>query len=191
MSSTSHRFILVIVLLGFLGASTADAADAPHQDSHVRTTNREIAGLLRQATLESAFFRSLVDRLNASDVVVYVKTAGRLPEAREGQLTFIGQGGGLRYVVVSLAWGRPEVRLMATLGHELRHAVEIADQADIVDAASLARVYAGIGFSTIRGGPTVTFDTRAARQAGDQVYAEITRGGGRVASIEPALEARR
>lgn len=191
MSFTSRRLIPVLILfiLGLPGVPVAQAADAPHPDSHVRTTNREVAGLIDQAVAESALFRALVERLNASDVVVYAETTRNMPYSREGQLTFVGKGGGLRYVVVSLAWGRPDVRLMATLGHELQHAVEIAEQPDIVDAASLAKVYADLGFTTMHGVGT-TFDTRAARRAGERVYAEITRGTRKLAMLDTAAAQR-
>jgi hypothetical protein len=180
---------VLLFILGLLGASAAHAADAPHPDSHVRTTNREIAALINQATHESALFRSLIARLNASDVVVYVETARTLPYTRDGQLTFLGTGGGIRYVVVSLAWGRPEVRVMATLGHELQHAVEIAGDAAIVDSPSLAKAYAGFGVVTIHGSGR-TYDTRAARRAGEQVHAELLHATRKLAMLEPAPDAR-
>ena len=148
--------------------ATSAAADAA-----IRTSDPIIAAALVQASYASPTFQALLDRLRASDLVVYVQTRYELPSSMDGQLTFVGTGGNRRYVLVSLGWGRSDQRLIGTLAHELQHAVEVAERSDIVDSASLGRAYESLGQPRIRG--TVrTFETQRAIDAGARVLAEVT-----------------
>jgi hypothetical protein len=61
---------------------------------------------------------------------------------------------------------------IATLGHELQHAVEIAEAPEVVDARSLARFYARVG-SERTSGACRLFDTQAAVDIGWQVSREL------------------
>lgn len=151
------------------GAAVAGADDIPR----LRTTDRHIRALLAAGLAQSPSLRALVNRLAAGDVVVYLRCA-RLSSRLDGQLTFVSAAGGFRYVLVHLAMDRPWHRQIATLGHELQHAVEIAEQPDIVDQAALARTYTRIGFARPplqRAGRS--FDTQAAVAAGEQVRREL------------------
>jgi hypothetical protein len=162
------------VLLGsfvFLLATVA-AAGADDVIPRLRTTDRRIRALLDDGIAQSPSLRALVARLAGSDVVVYLR-CGTLPAGLDAQLTFVSAAGGFRYVVVRLAFALPPQRTIATLGHELQHAVEIADHRDIVDQASLARAYARIGFAHRAGRAVTAFDTQAAIAAGVRIGREI------------------
>lgn len=148
-------------------------------DSHVRTNQAYIRTLIQSAMNGSALFRTLVERLNQSDVIVYVTSDHHMPSTVEGRMTFVGTAGGRRYVVVSLAWGRSDLRAIATLGHELQHAVEVAETPGIVDIPSLARSYAEFGFPS-HGAPSgLAYDTHAALDAGERVWEEMNGHPGR------------
>jgi hypothetical protein len=73
--------------------------------------------------------------------------------------------------------------LVALLGHELQHAIEVVEAPDVRSAADLGGLYRRIGVPI---GPD-TFDSVAARQAGYTVRHELTaRGTGlRVAKARP------
>ena len=55
---------------------------------------------------------------------------------------------------------------MATLGHELFHAVEIAETPSVVSAETLADLYSRIGRKTSDSRGVRTFETEAAAAAG-------------------------
>ena len=74
---------------------------------------------------------------------------------------------------VSRASASADVQL-ALIGHELRHAVEIADAPDVVDASSLVRGSEKIGFRAPASPPGVSFDSDAAVEAGYQVLRELS-----------------
>ena len=67
---------------------------------------------------------------------------------------------------------------IATLGHELRHALEIADTPSVVDDASLAELYECTGFASRAMKPGAGYDSALAVEAGREVWAELSRGRG-------------
>ena len=163
----------LVVLITLLAGARAHADDTGRElKPRIRTTERRIRALLDEGLRHSPSLRALVARLAAADVVVYLE-CGRLPARLDGQLTFVSAAGGLRYVLVQLAWDRPTARKIATLGHELQHAVEIAERPSIVDRASLAHAYNGFGFVRHPAGHARSFDTVAAVDAGRQVWREL------------------
>ena len=70
-------------------------------------------------------------------------------------------------------------RLVSLLAHELQHAREIADSDTIVDPVSMAREYAGrLGYHSRKNyDERLTFDSKAAIRAGEQVLREVLAGG--------------
>ena len=165
---------LLVTLMSFLFAVVSVAALAGGDDiPRLRTTDRHIRALLAAGLAHSPSLRALANRLAAGDVVVYLRCAP-LAAQLDGQLTFVSAAGGFRYVLVRLALGRPWHRQIATLGHELQHALEIAERPDIIDQAALARAYARIGFARPpRQHASRSFDTLAAIAAGEQVRREL------------------
>ena len=145
----------------------------------VRATDHRINTAVEEGLRSSGTFRELVDRINTSDVVVYVTSdAQTLPPGVDGRLTFLSATGGFRYVVVRVNSNLSIPRLVSLIGHELQHAREIADTESIVDAESMAREYAaGLGYhNRFSGNDGRTFDSRAAIRAGEQVLREVLMG---------------
>jgi hypothetical protein len=173
MTLTPVRILLVFLLL--IAASTALTAQTftygPH--NHIRTTDRRLLRLLRDGVRSSDTFRQLVDRLRRSDVVVYLDCGGG-DRSAAGRLTFISAVGGYRYVHVRVARLASAAVQIALIGHELRHAVEIADAPGVVDASSLVREYEKIGYLSPRVTPGVSFDSDAAVEAGYQVLRDLS-----------------
>ena len=169
------RFIpslLAIVVAVTIGASTPVAADSANDVAHhVRTTDRRLARLMHQGWRESATFRTLVARLVRSDVIVYLQCQGYVSTG--GRLSFVGAGGGYRYLMVRLGRVISTSRQIALLGHELQHAVEIADTPEIVDARSLAEQYRRFGHVSHVTRASTDYDTLAAIETGYRVLREL------------------
>lgn len=144
----------------------------------LRADGVEPRALVADAAERSATFRSLVDRIEGSDLIVYVRmqhfSSGRL----EGRIGFVAgataAAGGPRILLIELACPRRSADQEATLAHELRHAAEIADAPWVDGPAALARYYAAIG----EGGEAlergVAFETAAARETALRVKRELT-----------------
>jgi hypothetical protein len=162
--------------LGVLFYVVSLGADQPGRDGgHVRTLDAQLRSEINAGLARSSLFRDLVARLDGSDVIVYVEPECTMSRSLFGRLTFMGAGGGRRYVNVRIACRLNETEQIAALGHELRHAVEIADAPSIVDAASLAAEYRRIGFAS-HGMPSGSgYESHAAKEAAERVWAELAR----------------
>jgi hypothetical protein len=157
-----------------LTAAPAIAQDEmPPPPPHVRPETAALRALVDEAAERSPEIRGLIDRLEALDVTVYIRTRLFTQIDLEGRVALMAATTGRRYLMIELACGRSGVAQMATLGHELYHALEIAREPSIVDARSLAAFYARIGIQT---GDTVgrqTFETEAAASAGQRARRDL------------------
>jgi hypothetical protein len=180
--------VLVFFSLLLLATSSALSAQAFDNDprNHIRTTDRRLIRLLRDGARGSETFRRLVDRLLQSNVIVYLECGGTRG-ASGGRLTFVSSVANWRYVHVRVARLASADVQIALIGHELQHAVEIADAPEVVDLPSLAREYQRIGFVSPRPTPGASFDSSAAVDAGYRVLREIS---GREARQLPAAALR-
>jgi hypothetical protein len=160
------------LIVGGLMTATIFAEEVQPTVARVRAESAYLRALIHHAADESPTVRALVDRLNRSDVVVYVRPA-RLSPTLDGRTGLLSVAGGVRYLVIELACPRSARVQSVTLGHELQHAVEIADAPEVVSARTLERFYSGIGIPDGDPGRR-TFETAAARAVGERVRRELT-----------------
>jgi hypothetical protein len=158
----------VAVTVGADQVAAVDGTPAPHL-----RPEREVRELVAEAARGSAAIRGLIDRLEARDVTVYVRVRALMQTDLDGRVALLSVRAGHRYLVIEIACARPRLSQMATLGHELYHAVEIADEPSIVDARTLAAFYLRIGRRTDAWGGRQTFETEAAADAGLRARREL------------------
>jgi hypothetical protein len=109
--------------------------------------------------------------LNHSDVIVYIEAVMILPKDTMGRLAMLPRvGGGSRYLRVQIRADLSRRDAIALIGHELRHALEIAEATEVRDTRSLIRLYERIGHPTIG---EHAYDTEAARDTGRMVRREL------------------
>jgi len=166
-----HRALLGVCLLLVNGVVEARE---PEQ-AHVRAESVEMRQLIADAAERSATVRALIDALDGSDVVVYVRPRLFRSVTLDARTGFLA-GGSRRLLVIELPCPQTRDTQIALLAHELQHAVEIAQAAWVVDTATLARYYGEIGIrlGMLEGG--TTFETEAACRVGARVRSEL---GGR------------
>jgi len=138
----------------------------------VRPYDGRSAALLLEGLERSATLRAIVDRLEQLEVIVYLEMQPALRQTLAGTLTWLAATAAHRYVRISL---NPEMihdSLIAALGHELQHALEVAEAPWVVDPPSLQAYYEKHGLRTatqhING-----WDSLAARVIGDHVRREL------------------
>ncbi len=158
-------------------AQPREPAPAGVDRPHLRADGVEPRALVADAADRSATFRSLVDRIEASDLIVYVRMQHFSSSRLEGRIGFVAgasaAAGGPRILLIELACPRRSADQEATLAHELRHAAEIADAPWVDGPAALAGYYAAIGESGEVLDRGVAFETAAAREIATRVRREI------------------
>lgn len=156
---TAHSVAFLLALAGaVMCGSTGTAAAAPLPEAQeppvvesrlvpaapVRGADPKARLLLRDGADRSATFSRLLDALESSNVIVYVET-GVLD--RPGKLVFVTAGPDCRFLRISIKVPGRDADLIAWLGHELQHAVEIAAAPEVRDQTGVMDLYRRIGFA--------------------------------------------
>jgi hypothetical protein len=162
---------LIVAALSFI--VTCDHHVAAATIARIRPMAPYLEAFLKEGMASSATFRALVERIQRSDLVVYI-APGTLDARLRGRLKFMGASGNTRYLRIEVGWLGSEARSIAALGHELQHAVEVADAPEIRDEASFGREFARIGYpsSAVQFGED-RYDTRAAVETGYRIWQEL------------------
>lgn len=143
----------VAVRLGVVGVALAGmtlVSPAAHSQvraadtvaSRLRPADRLAAALIRRGGARSPSLRAMFDRIEQSDLVVYVETRVLdLP----GKLQLGSASADCRHIRISIRTPGLETEQIAWLAHELWHAVELAGALDVRDQQSLVAFYERIG----------------------------------------------
>jgi hypothetical protein len=142
--------------------------------SHVRLTDASLQAGFDLGMARSAIFRSLVESLRGSDLIVYASSEASMPTPIAGEIHFVSVAGTHRYLRVFVRADLSPWERAGMLAHELQHAIEIAAAADVHDAASMDALYERIGYDV----GIDRHETDAARRIGEQVLREMAPGAG-------------
>jgi hypothetical protein len=142
--------------------------DAPTR--RIRTTDASMRKLIRRGFRESRTFQDLVTRLQRSDVIVYIEEVPRLPGALEGRMMMLPRAYAHRYVRIQITLRGSIDDGVALLGHELHHAVEVAEAVNVHDNDGLSRLYQRIGLRR----SAHLYDTAGAQDAGRRIREELS-----------------
>jgi len=159
-----------VVLLLALWATPTGAA--PNPRPHVRAESTYIRVVLAEGVQYSPTFSTLVERIDASNVIVHVECARLNSLALQGRTLFVAATREVRYVRVQINCPLATRELTAIVGHELQHAAEIAAAPEVVDERSFGRLLQRIGFSKCWCAEE-QYETTAAIDAGARVGDEM------------------
>jgi len=168
----------VTILAAFLALAAAgpDPSIEVSRSSFARVRPLTPGGaeLLLEARRRSSIVASLLRRFETTDAVVYVTDA--LPVVRNGpksNLAFLSLDSTVRYLRIWLDGSRlsPSERI-AALGHELFHALEVANAPEVKDARSFVKLYRRIGWESTKD----RFETQGARDMSDRIRKYLDRG---------------
>ena len=123
----------------------------------------------------SPTFRRIVDAIQASDGIVYVQRDRCRHHVQSCLMLWMGFAGPNRVLRVNVAGRKTDIEMMSSIGHELRHVLEVLDEPGVRTSAGMYDLYKRN--HAWRG---ETFETRAAIDAGDAVYKELKRSLSRV-----------
>ena len=157
--------------IGGCGAHGRGLARSPRRGKtlpRVRSSDVSLAGVNHEMTEHSATFRALIGAINASDGIVYVE-AGECGHDVAACLVGVSSAGAYRMLWIKVDKDRRECDLIASIGHELQHAVENPERLRRPMRSRNVSLLHGCGR---RSGPLV-FETTAATNAGIAVRSEI------------------
>jgi hypothetical protein len=139
------------------------------------------AEALERVVARSATARALLERLDASNVIVHIESSRTMPSGIGGMTRFVVSRGGVRYLRITIGTNLPGRLRAAILAHELQHACEVADSA-ADDAVNLRVLFEQQGH---RNGEF--FETTAAIEAERHVQLEL-RTARRTLQAEPVVK---
>ena len=160
---TLHAVLLVIVTLV---PAAADAQSTPAMP-RVRSEDPLIAQLIADAPAMSETFRDLVAAIDATNGLVYVQP-GRCGRGEKACLAHSLQlAGPHRILRVLVQTRRDREGLIAAIGHELHHALEILHQ-PITTTQAMFFYFFGASMSI-----TNRFETKGAAEVGARIENEV------------------
>jgi predicted O-methyltransferase YrrM len=145
------------VALALFTLSAALSGDPVTTKPHVRAATADVRELIADSAARSTTVRDLLARLGCSDVIVYIEMTAS-PQVPRGRTKLVTAVPGVRFLRIGINRSMAGTDLTAILGHELQHAVEIAERDEVRDDEGVRRLYGVIGRP---GGPD-SFETDAA-----------------------------
>jgi hypothetical protein len=140
----------------------------------VRSIESSVSAALADGWRRSPTFAALIAAIDRSDVIVYVESVHTLPATIAGRMMLTTHSNGFRYLRIQVSKRLALDELISIIGHELQHAVEVAEHPHVRSDTAVIDLYRrlGAGSST-----RLKFDTEAAVRIGAQVRKELRRTG--------------
>jgi hypothetical protein len=188
MRNLAGLVVLLTVALPFPARASSDEQDshseavgrdgtaggAPPQVSRVRSDDPAVAAAIRTAATRSATFGRLITAVDATDGIVYVKRGKCRHNVRACLAMWVKVAGPSRILQILVDGRKQDTDLMASIGHELQHAVEILGNPSVTSGFALYWFYEREAShrpsADLMGG---AFETKAAIEAGFSVRGEL------------------
>jgi hypothetical protein len=157
-------------LVGQTQASDVPASvESARPITRVRSSDSRVVTLIARASEWSSTFQRVVDTINGTDGIVYVEPGRCRRNARACMVLTVTVAGSNRLLRIIVNPRRADCDLMASIGHELWHAVEVLREPSLRSEAALFFFY-GRGGRRARDG---AWETQAAENTGNSVRAEL------------------
>ena len=165
------RVLLAVALVAVLSVSSTLASERIG-GPRLRPQDARISQVLQEGAARSATFRALVNRIEAGNVIVYIAVSPILKSSLSGSLTWMTHAGNFRFVRASIRTDLTFDQMIATVAHELQHAVEVVEDESVTDERALAALYKRIGHPSGSAGRS-GWETAAAQRTSTQVRREL------------------
>jgi hypothetical protein len=164
--------LLTCVTLAASPAFASPSPDAREGGPRLRLTDSRLSQLLQNGMMRSPTLKAMVDRLEAGNVIVYVSLSPVMRSYLAGKISWMSKAGGYRYLRAQISTDLNADQMIATMAHELQHALEVSEDPGVTDQRSLAELYRRIGRQS-RASVVSEWETVAAQEAGVQVRREL------------------
>jgi hypothetical protein len=139
-------------------------------DRRVRALHPTLVKLVAEGVRKSATFHALMQAVARTDVIVYVEGARDMPPTLAGRMLIMPSSGTQRFMRVQVRLDARPNEIIATIAHELRHVLEVAEDDTVRDADGLLTLYKRIGHAVAG---SRRYDTSAAQETGRTVRLEL------------------
>lgn len=157
-------------------AAPAPGAAAYATADRLRPQGDRVAHWLREARRRSPTVRRLVERIEQSDVIVYLDITRSLAPNVAACLTWMAATDSRRIVRASFRMNLGMNDAIAMVAHELQHVVEVIDHPEVRSTETLLDLYTRIGHAT--GTDGMRWDTADAVALGTLARLEAVNGFG-------------
>jgi hypothetical protein len=166
------RLPCAVVLAWLLCVPSARALAAPPPGvAGIRPLDQFACAVLREGLLRSPTIRAQAAAIATSDLIVYLRSDWRRLSGDNGYLTFLTAAPEVRFVQIHFSVPSMPDEAIEILGHELQHAIEVAQAPWVRDSAAFGRLYLQIGYAV---DPSQhLWETAEARHAGLRVRQEL------------------
>ena len=181
------RYVFLTVSFGVLLGRVASASDeattnpvASHATrlARVRSEDSQIAAVIRRASERSTTFHRLITAIDRTDGLVYVENGKCGHGVRACLVLAVQMASGFRLLHIRVEPRQRNCVLMASIGHELQHAIELLRAPHVTSGAAAYLFYdriAGQGRGADRG----WFETEAADRTGLDIRYEACKAESR------------
>lgn len=147
----------------------------------VRASDARMENLIREGCGKSATFLALVKELQSSNWIIFVQSGScPIPGISGCLLHRVGTFQHHRYLRIIIARTPPsDAEAIATIGHELQHAVEVVQNRHVADGFDIRDLYRRIGYVARRTRGAEIYETAAAARARATVFEELRAFGRR------------
>ena len=141
--------------------------------TRVRAADDQFRLLIREGDARSMTFRALVDEIQQSNAVVMVQFGLCVKGQVRSCVSHVGGDSRTRTIRILINPRTTNDRLIATIAHELQHALEIIRQPEITNGEQVMQLYRRIGTGKCAEGRSDRCETEAALAVEKQVLREL------------------
>jgi hypothetical protein len=164
---TLQTVVVAAMLIGLPRLSVASQTEGFHLD-RVRTDSQTIAASIREGSLRSTTFRHLVERVDATDGLVYVEEGKCRYGVQACLLLAMAVAGPHRVLKILVSHQKTGEDLIESIGHELQHALEALSEPGIRNGPDMYFFFQRVGRPV-----GDTLETDAAIRVGLDIHAEL------------------
>src|SRR5438552_15568 len=107
----------------------------------VRSSHAYLRAMIDEALVRSSTFRRIVEAIEATDGIVYVEHGDCKHGVHTCLVLNVTAAAGYRILRVIVDARQPDWDVMASIGHELRHALEVLEDPGLVDMSRVFLFY--------------------------------------------------
>jgi hypothetical protein len=169
--------LVAMLAVGGIDSSSSDAQRPAAAVPLVRLkpADSEMRRLIGEGYGRSTSFRELVDALHRSNAIVTVQFGMCANGRFRSCVTNVSSDDRTRSIRIKVNTRTTDNRLIATIAHEIWHALEILAEPGATDPEGVLALYRRIGIGACREGLSDRCETEAARALESRVEAELAR----------------